>query len=208
MENLAFDIMDAYWYYYAMWHKDGLTNRDHASKRSISQIAHRLNYRCSVGFGIESLKESERSLDIYNNLVLRWEKCKYPLLTLSEMINTEEYQVFESEVLLNSQYHLINNGYEIDIDYMVDAASDGVIGVRHRDYIHSWEEFLDTVECYDYFEGGLDPEEVENCDIKWFTNDVSINKIKKEIEKLWTMENVNEYIDQPHYLKWKESRAI
>jgi hypothetical protein len=68
--------------------------------------------------------------------------------TLQELLNSEQYQIFETETLLNPQYHMINNTY-IDVDLMLEANKDGCFGVSHGDFIDCWIDFLETIDISD-----------------------------------------------------------
>ena len=65
--------------------------------------------------------------------------------TLQELLDSQEYQVYESETLLNPQYHMINNT-DVDVDVMFEANKNGDFGVSHGDFIDCWIDYLDTIE--------------------------------------------------------------
>jgi len=67
------------------------------------------------------------------------------LKTLQELIDSEQYQVFESETLLNPQYHMINNT-GIDVDAMIESNEFGEFGVSHGDFIDCWIDFMETLD--------------------------------------------------------------
>ena len=65
--------------------------------------------------------------------------------TLQNILDSEEYQVFESETLLNPQYHIINDT-QIDVDLMLECNESGFFGVSHGDFIDCWIEYLETLD--------------------------------------------------------------
>lgn len=56
------------------------------------------------------------------------------------MLSSEEYQIYESETLLNIQYHIINTNK--DIDSMIEANNEGNFGCTHSEFIECWKSFL------------------------------------------------------------------
>ena len=63
--------------------------------------------------------------------------------TLQEMLDSEAYQVFQAETLLNPQYHIINDTW-VDVDQMLAANENGDFGVSHGDFIDCWIDFMET----------------------------------------------------------------
>lgn len=62
-----FDICDAYWMFYSLWHSGGLTKRCHRQGRGIAVQLSRIGYHPGMGQGFESM--SGNALDIYIDLV-------------------------------------------------------------------------------------------------------------------------------------------
>ena len=65
--------------------------------------------------------------------------------TLQEILDSEQYQVHQSETLLNPQYHMINNT-GIDVDIMIEHNEYGMFGVSHGDFIDCWIDYLDILD--------------------------------------------------------------
>lgn len=67
-----FDIAEAYWMYYVLWHKGGMTARCHAQGRSISAQLHRMRFSARASLTSEHalMPEGRRA---YDALVARWE---------------------------------------------------------------------------------------------------------------------------------------
>ena len=62
-------------------------------------------------------------------------------MILEKMLQSEEYEVYQSETLLNPQYHMINDTH-IDVDIMLEANEEGNFGVAHSDFIDCWREYV------------------------------------------------------------------
>ena len=67
-----FDIVEAYWCFYAEWHAGGLTDRDRAQpgRRSIAQQLHVMQFKPRPNLSSDTL--TENGLEIYVNLVETW----------------------------------------------------------------------------------------------------------------------------------------
>lgn len=80
------------------------------------------------------------------------------------MLNSEAYQVFESETLLNIQYHIINT--DKDIDAMLEANNSGSFGCTHQEFIDCWRDFLS---CNDHLisivRRGIIEAEIDECEL-------------------------------------------
>lgn len=100
---------------------------------------------------------------------------KTKINNLKEMINSKEYQVYESETLLDIQYHIINT--DKDINEMITANHNGNYGCSHQEFIDTWKEFLNTLLVYnpEYNE----PEEINDYDITQYTYDTILNEINE-----------------------------
>ncbi len=97
------------------------------------------------------------------------------ITNLSTLLSSEQYQIFESETLLNIQYHIINT--DKDIDAMIECNDMGLFGCTHGEFIECWRDFLNTLNVFDpIFE---DIEDMEKFDI---TQEV-YNSIEEEINK-------------------------
>ena len=70
------------------------------------------------------------------------------MITLSEMIESEEYNTYQGETLLNPQYHMINDTY-IDVDVLLAANEAGDYGVSHGDFIDCWIDYMETLDLDD-----------------------------------------------------------
>jgi hypothetical protein len=73
---------------------------------------------------------------------------QHEIKTLQELLDSDLYQIFESETLLNPQYHMINDTW-IDVDIMLAANESGDFGVSHGDFIDCWIEFMETLDLCD-----------------------------------------------------------
>jgi hypothetical protein len=93
---------------------------------------------------------------------------------LNEMLSNESYQIFESETLLNIQYHIINT--DKDIDEMIECNENGLFGCSHAEFIECWSDFLDTLEVWESKYNTKD--EKNSFDI----SKQVYNRIKKQIE--------------------------
>lgn len=69
-------------------------------------------------------------------------KSKLRFTSLSNMLSSEKYQIFESETLLNIQYHIINTNK--NIDKMIEANEAGCFGCTHSEFIECWRDFVVT----------------------------------------------------------------
>jgi hypothetical protein len=63
------DICEGYYWYFAFYHRNGLTNRCVATGRTITKQLHRLRFRISP----LQLKPEGEALIVYENLVKTWE---------------------------------------------------------------------------------------------------------------------------------------
>ena len=94
---------------------------------------------------------------------------------LQDLLQSEEYQSFESCTLLNIQYHIINT--DKNIDEMLLCNEHGLFGCTHGEFIECWRDFLETLKVW---ESKYDsPKEKENYDI----SKRSYNKILKDIRE-------------------------
>lgn len=73
----TFDICEAYYVYYMLWHSGGLTERDRFALKhgrgSIASQLSRMDFRLSPAIRDEK-DLAENGLAIYNALVEKWEK--------------------------------------------------------------------------------------------------------------------------------------
>ena len=68
--------------------------------------------------------------------------------TLQNIIDSDQYQAYQNDTLLNPQYHIINDTW-IDVDNMLEANQNGEFGVSHSDFIDCWIDYLETLELDD-----------------------------------------------------------
>ncbi len=96
---------------------------------------------------------------------------------LNEMLNSEEFQAYQSDTLFNIQHHILNT--DVDVDNMIEANEMGLFGLTHQHFIDSWREYLDTLRIFDPefddLEGYLDGE--------YDLHDSVLQSILKEIDK-------------------------
>lgn len=64
------DIVEAYWCFYAEWHAGGLTRRCQNKGRGIAEQLHRLKFRARHDLSSKTLEDNGR--EIYNALVQRY----------------------------------------------------------------------------------------------------------------------------------------
>ena len=94
--------------------------------------------------------------------------------TLTDLLDSDGYQVFESETLLYPQYHMINNTY-IDVDLMLEANKEGNFGVSHCDFIDCWIDYMETLELEDSVYASIMKEIIKTQE--WHTENKSIDTI-------------------------------
>jgi len=111
---------------------------------------------------------------------------------LSQMLESEEFQAYQSNTILNIQYHIVNNT-GVDVDQMIINNSVGNFGLSHQDFIENWRDFLNSLNVFDpevdelgdYLGGKYDLHqsvyntimtEIENCE-NWHIKNGSINQI-------------------------------
>lgn len=97
------------------------------------------------------------------------------ITNLDELLQSEQYQIFESETLLDIQYHIINT--DKNIDEMLLCNEHGLFGCTHGEFIECWSDFLETLSVWESKYNTK--EEVNNYDISLR----SYNRIKKDIRK-------------------------
>jgi hypothetical protein len=103
-------------------------------------------------------------------------KTKLNFTCLDEMLNSDSYQIYESETLLNIQDQIINGDPDLSIDEIIECNESGLFGHSHREFIECWTEYLDGLKVW---ESKYDiPQDKPRFDIMRLT----YNKIKKEIE--------------------------
>ena len=68
--------------------------------------------------------------------------------TLQGLLDSDGYRIYESETLLNPQYHMINDTY-IDVELMIEHNEDGMFGVSHGDFIDCWIDYMETLSLDD-----------------------------------------------------------
>ena len=77
MDYDKFDICEAYYIYYMLWHSGGLTERDRFALKhgrgSIASQCSRMEFRISPMIGDET-DLTENGLAIYDALVEKWER--------------------------------------------------------------------------------------------------------------------------------------
>ncbi len=94
--------------------------------------------------------------------------------TLQELLDSEDYQVFESETLLNPQHHMINDTY-IDVDIMLEANENGDYGVSHGDFIDCWIDYMETLDLDDKIYASI-MKEIAKVQ-EWHTENKSIDTL-------------------------------
>lgn len=67
---------------------------------------------------------------------------------LQDLIDSEDYQNYQSDTLFNLQYHIINDT-DIDVDKMIEANKNGEFGVTHQDFIDNWRDYLENSDKID-----------------------------------------------------------
>ena len=60
-------------------------------------------------------------------------KTKFKFNSLDDMLKSDEYNMYESDTLLNIQYHIINT--DKNIDNMIEANNEGNFGCTHQEFI-------------------------------------------------------------------------
>jgi len=93
------------------------------------------------------------------------------ITTLDELVHSDDYEVYQSETLLNPQFHIINNT-EVDVDMMLKYNAEGMYGVTHSDFIECWREFLSTLDLDDDIEDSI-TKEIDACE-KWHEDNNSL----------------------------------
>lgn len=71
LRETMFDVCDAYFVYYSLYHNGGLTARCRQTGRGISVQLSRMEYRPGAGLGLESL--TEPAMEILQGLVCKYE---------------------------------------------------------------------------------------------------------------------------------------
>ncbi|MBP7509392.1 MAG: hypothetical protein KA807_16390 [Prolixibacteraceae bacterium] len=106
-------------------------------------------------------------------------KTKLSFNNLDEMLKSPEYEIWESETLLNIQYQIINGDPDLSIDEIIECNDNGLFGHSHREFIECWSEYLDNLKVW---ESKYDlPQDKPKFDIMRLT----YNKIKKEIDNCY-----------------------
>jgi hypothetical protein len=95
---------------------------------------------------------------------------------LDGMIQSDEYQIFESETLLDPQYHIINNT-DKDIDEMTEYNEGGMFGCSHGEFIECFKEFLDSLAVWESKYNTKSEKEEYDISLQVY------NRISKEIER-------------------------
>jgi translation elongation factor EF-Ts len=113
---------------------------------------------------------------------------KLQIKTLNDLLQSNGYQIYESDTLLNIQYHIINT--DKDIDAMIDANTNGDFGCTHSEFIDTWREYLNTLTVYDPAYNEVD--EMNDYDIDQQT----YNSIAAEIDKCEAYHIEQNTIDQ------------
>lgn len=72
----SFDICEAYWLYYCLWHRGGLTRRCYWQGRGIATQLSRMHFHPAPSLDLDSLSENGRA--IYDSLVAKYEGSKGP----------------------------------------------------------------------------------------------------------------------------------
>ena len=101
---------------------------------------------------------------------------KTNLLVLNDLLQSESYQIYESETLLNLQYQIINGDPDLAIDQIIECNNHGLFGHSHREFIETWSDYLETLKIWE-----------SKYNTKSEKNDFDITlktykKIRKEIE--------------------------
>ncbi len=112
--------------------------------------------------------------------------------TLSEMLDDSDFQIYQSETLLNVQYHIINDT-GVNVDKMLEYNEKGLFGLTHSDFINNWREFLN--ELYVFDPDFDDEEDMENGTFDIHINVYDsifdeINKIEKHHEIMKTLDHM------------------
>lgn len=113
---------------------------------------------------------------------------KTSIKKLDNLLNSEEYQIYESETLLNIQYHIINT--DKDIDEMQEYNENGDFGCSHSEFIDCWKEYLNTLTVFD-----PEYDEVEDMDRYHITIE-TYNNIMTEIDSCEEYHISHNTIDQ------------
>ena len=103
---------------------------------------------------------------------------KEQIKTLDDLIRSDGYQIYESETLLNIQYHIINNT-DINVDEMIEANANGCFGVSHSDFIECWREYLGHIiddENIAESVGESISQEIDDCE-NWHSDNSSLYDI-------------------------------
>lgn len=112
------------------------------------------------------------------------------LKTLDDLLQSEDYQVYESETLLSVQDNIINNTYDIDINEMIACNEQGLFGVSHSNFIECWSNYLDSLRVFDPKYDDI--EDIENYDI----TKEDYENIKKEIEDCYNWHEKNNSLEE------------
>ena len=97
------------------------------------------------------------------------------IISLIQMYQSDNYQAYECDNLLNPQYHMINNT-DIDVDNMIECNELGLFGVSHSDFIESWRDYLNNVSDYPDEIKELIEKEIDDCQ-EWHIKNGSIDEI-------------------------------
>ena len=106
----------------------------------------------------------------YNNAAI--EDCQQhaPLITISDMLNSREYQAWEADALGNDLFiHDPDRAARI-----YDAAENGTDGSTHQERIDDWREFINLADYPEHVAADL----LEQCDRteEWHDKNGSLNQ--------------------------------
>jgi len=76
-------------------------------------------------------------------------KTKLNFTNLSEMLQSDNYQIYESETLLNIQDQIINGDPVLSIDDIIECNDNGLFGHTHNEFIDCWIEFIDSLNVWE-----------------------------------------------------------
>ena len=74
-------------------------------------------------------------------------ETKLKFKNLSEMLSSESYNTYETETLLNPQYHMINT--DKDVDQMIECNEAGMFGCTHGEFMECWMDYLESLNVWE-----------------------------------------------------------
>lgn len=98
---------------------------------------------------------------------------KLKFYSLHDMLESDEYRTYESETLLNIQYHIINT--RKDVDEMIAHNTVGMFGCSHGEFIDCWRDFIKDHRISMVCRGILE-HEIDSCE-KFHEEKGTLNQI-------------------------------